>query len=254
MPKIKRSKHPKLLRTARVAVSISLQGAGIAVGAHVDPSGLGASVGQLAVSGLDNLLAIIWPISEERAKDFSIAVSEGLAQLQQTRSDVDLQFPRTRELLTTALHLALPMALRTTRAEKLIALRNAVLNSALQTAPGEDLVTTYLSHVDSLSAAHLQVLDYLHDPVAFAKRADRDNLAAQEQEELGRFTTFKELFDNFGIDQSFRDAIVAELESRGFFVGMVGGDPFPLPGPTWPLLTSFAEQFLAFIKDPIIPV
>lgn len=61
------------------------------------------------------------------------------------------------------------MAIRNHQKEKLRALRNAVLNSALPNPPQEDEQMIFLRLVDQLTPWHLRVLRLFNDPVEWMK-------------------------------------------------------------------------------------
>jgi hypothetical protein len=68
----------------------------------------------------------------------------------------------TSDSFISALAQATQAALKTHHAEKLEALRNAVLNVAAGTAPPDDLQLIFLSLVDSFTPTHLQALAYFN--------------------------------------------------------------------------------------------
>src|SRR5258707_556352 len=70
--------------------------------------------------------------------------------------------------VTTALQ-ATQIAVRTRQEEKLNALRNALVNSALAGAPDETIQQIFLNHVDSPTAWRLRVLAFLCDPSTVLK-------------------------------------------------------------------------------------
>jgi hypothetical protein len=59
---------------------------------------------------------------------------------------------------------ATQIAVRTHQQEKLDALRNAVLNVAAGTAPGDDLQLMFLGFVDAFTPLHLRMLKFLQHP------------------------------------------------------------------------------------------
>ena len=74
--------------------------------------------------------------------------------------------------VTTALQ-ATQIALRTHQKEKLEALRNAVVNSAIGIAPHDDLRAIFLNLVDAFTPTHLRILRY------FQNRGSLDSSAIQ---------------------------------------------------------------------------
>lgn len=74
--------------------------------------------------------------------------------------------------VTTMMH-ATHIALRTHQEEKLEALLNAVVNSAIGTAPQDDLQAIFLNLVDAFTPTHLRILKY------FQNRGSLDSSAIQ---------------------------------------------------------------------------
>lgn len=64
--------------------------------------------------------------------------------------------------ISTLLH-ATQIAIRTHQKEKLEALKNAVLNSALKTAPEDDYKILFLSFIDNFTIAHVKLLKFFYD-------------------------------------------------------------------------------------------
>ncbi|HET7057475.1 MAG TPA: hypothetical protein VFI05_02010, partial [Nitrospiraceae bacterium] len=73
------------------------------------------------------------------------------------------------ETFVTVAMQASQMAIRNHQKEKLRALRNAVLNSALPNPPQEDEQMIFLRLVDQLTPWHLRVLRLFNDPVEWMK-------------------------------------------------------------------------------------
>lgn len=74
---------------------------------------------------------------------------------------VDLQ--SNEQFITAVLH-ATTAALRTHKTEKLIALRNAILNIAKGQGPEETIQHLLFSFVDEFSEMHLRILGFAHAP------------------------------------------------------------------------------------------
>jgi hypothetical protein len=74
--------------------------------------------------------------------------------------------------VTTAMQ-ATQIALRTHQEEKLEALRNAVVNSAIERAPDDDMRAVFLNFVDAFTPTHLRILKF------FQNRGSLDSSALQ---------------------------------------------------------------------------
>ncbi len=68
-------------------------------------------------------------------------------------------------------------AIRAHQAEKLAALRNAVLNSALPTAPNDSLQQIFIKWVDELTVEHLRFLELFRDPKGWLRETTSNHPA-----------------------------------------------------------------------------
>ncbi|CAL8980268.1 hypothetical protein PROP_03095 [Propionicimonas sp. T2.31MG-18] len=101
----------------------------------------------------------------KRMEQWRDAVAEAITDLQ-NRMDKPLDLEALAEdpdFLDT-LVAATRAAQGTSREEKLLALRNAVANSLLPTAPEDDLRLRFIRIIDEMTPPHLLVLRFLNDP------------------------------------------------------------------------------------------
>ena len=99
--------------------------------------------------------------------------------------------------------------------EKIDALRNAVLNTALGNSPDEDLHQILLNHLDTLTAWHLRILDYFWHPQGWfqVRKKEIPNYSGGSAT-AGLEAAFPELVDK----SDFLDAIVSDLASRNLLM------------------------------------
>ena len=134
--------------------------------------------------------------------------------------------------VTTTLH-ATQIALRTHQEEKLEALRNSVVNSAIGTAPEDDVQAIFLNLVDAFTPTHLQILKY------FKNRGSLDSSAIQRLRDARAVT----------------DVMVNELARNGLIEdnrpyaarGRDSGDSLLISDWT---LSKLGSQFIEFISSP----
>ncbi len=112
---------------------------------------------------------------KQRWEDWSKRVASAVEEALESRSDADLarlidELAADESFVTTVQEATL-VAVRTHQEEKLDALRNAVLSSALPNAPEMDLRSIYLRLVDDLSPTHLRILSILADPFGSIEEA-----------------------------------------------------------------------------------
>jgi len=99
---------------------------------------------------------------ERRRNEWMTQIGEKLKELE--ADGLNLQELQNNEEFITAVMQASTAALRTHKAEKLAALRNAVLNIAKGQGPEETIQFLLLSFIDEFSEMHLRVLAFARDP------------------------------------------------------------------------------------------
>ena len=105
---------------------------------------------------------LVQPPLERRRYEWMTQVGEKLQALE--AQGLDLTDLQTNEQFITAVMQASSAALRTHKAEKLAALRNAVLHVATGQGPEETIQHLLLSFIDEFSEMHLRVLAFARAP------------------------------------------------------------------------------------------
>jgi len=105
---------------------------------------------------------VIQPPLERRRTKWMAAVGEKLRKLEE--QGVNLEELTKNEEFVSAVMQASSIALRTHQQEKLDALRNAVLNTAVGQAPDDALQHMFFHWVDSFSPLHLRILKVFQAP------------------------------------------------------------------------------------------
>lgn len=105
---------------------------------------------------------LVQPPLERRRSEWMRQVGERLRALEQHGLNLDAL--QNNEQFITAVMQASAAALRTHKAEKLAALRNAVINIARGQAPEETVQHLLLSFIDEFSEMHLRVLAFADAP------------------------------------------------------------------------------------------
>jgi hypothetical protein len=105
---------------------------------------------------------LITPPIEKRRQQWMTEIASAIDQLQKENAEL---LPRLQK--DTAFHSLLLQAswaaVRNHHAEKLLALKNAVVNSARDAGPSDDLQLLFVRYVDELTPTHLVVLRFLMD-------------------------------------------------------------------------------------------
>lgn len=108
---------------------------------------------------------------EKRKQAWLEQLAEVVTELQRRVEGLTAEKLATNETFITVAMQASQMAVRNHQKEKLQALRNAVLNSALPNPPQEDEQMIFLRLIDQLTPWHLRVLGLLNNPVEWMKEA-----------------------------------------------------------------------------------
>ncbi len=108
---------------------------------------------------------------EKRKQAWLEQLAEVVTELQRRVEGLTTEKLATNETFITVAMQASQMAVRNHQKEKLQALRNAVLNSALPKPPQEDEQMIFLRLIDQLTPWHLRVLGLLNNPVEWMKEA-----------------------------------------------------------------------------------
>lgn len=108
--------------------------------------------------------AITAPIRGRRANEWCENLRLSLNALSATVAELTPEKLAASEEFTSAFAQAAQAAIRTHDQEKLEALRNAILNVALNQNPDTDKQAIFLSLIDSLTPVHLRMLKFLDGP------------------------------------------------------------------------------------------
>jgi hypothetical protein len=106
---------------------------------------------------------LIVPPLTKRRDEWVQSVAEGLQALEKRVDGFAIESLVGNEAFVTIVMNASQLAIRNHRKEKLEALRNAVLNAALN-PPDEDFQTILLNFIDAATPWHLRILGFYHDP------------------------------------------------------------------------------------------
>lgn len=149
-------------------------------------------------------------------------------------------------------------AIRNHQADKLDALRNAVLNAALPNAPDEDLQLMFVRFVDQNTAWHLKILKLYEDPWTWGQQHKIEYPASPEKVHIIEYH-FPELVDK----REFFELICNDLYAQSLTTVAAGNFTVSTEIPddrTWPQqlrdhlsprISRIGKLFLSFVESPI---
>jgi len=192
----------------------------------------------LATGTLAEIAGVLQTPLERRRSEWFQLLWEAVKELQiRDRNFTTESLRDDEEFVTVVLH-ATHVALRTHQTEKLQALRNAVLNVAVGSAPDADLQAIFLDAVDAFTPSHVRILR------CFCEATDRPS-------------TLRSAISEGSLDikpqSPLACQILRDLRTRGFVDFELALDQL---GPTTaPLVdvkpTDFGRTFLSFVTSPL---
>ncbi|MGB7296678.1 MAG: hypothetical protein WBC70_13925 [Candidatus Aminicenantales bacterium] len=189
-------------------------------------------------------LVIAPPLAKRRDK-WMESIAEGLKDLESKIEGFKIEYLVGNDsFITTVMH-ASQTALKNHQEEKLNALRNAVLNAAIPSAPEEDLQLMFLSFVDTLTSWHIRILKYFDDPKRWGKE---QNIKFHELEFGAPAHALEDAFPELKGKRAFYDLIIRDLYSRGLMSIESLRTTMTKQGIFASRTTDIGERFIAFIE------
>lgn len=184
---------------------------------------------------------------ERRREEWFTLLWEAIRNLQSQVADLTDESLRDNEQFVTAVLHATQVALRSHQDEKREALRNAVLNVAVGTAPDEDQQLVFLHLIDVFTPWHLRLLRFFQDP-----RQVGESMGVQYPEwSMGGISNVLEhTYSELRGRREFYDQLVRELHDHGLLgidglhVTMTSSGMFAKR------TTGLGDQFVSFISAP----
>jgi hypothetical protein len=217
--------------------------------AHTTVRAAVSAVPYVGSPALEFFNTVIVPPIVKRQQQWMEEVAEGLRKLEASGA-IKMEDLQGNEAFVTAVMQASQVAQRTHQREKIDALRNAVLNTALHGAPDDSLQQIFLGLVDRFTEWHLRLLALFADPPAWYKKQNRKFPDYQFTSSLDQLVTdaFPELKQRRQLyDQIAKDLYDSGLmNTSGLHVMMSGS------GAAVSRTTEMGLQLLKFITAPPI--
>ena len=188
-------------------------------------------------SAIELLNAVITPPLERRRQAWMTDIGERLEKLEADGFDI-AALDQNEEFISTLLY-ASHLAIRTHHEEKLVALRNAVINTARNQAPEATLQQMFLDFVDSLTELHLQILKFFQNPGPPPGGMTMGGLSHVIEGAFPELRGHGAIYEQIGRDLNSRGLLAVV----GFNVTMTGS------GLAAKRTTDLADRFLKFIQE-----
>jgi len=193
---------------------------------------------------------VIAPPLTKRRDEWMESIAEGLKKLQEKVEGFKIENLSQNEQFITTVTQASQAAIRNHQKEKLEALRNAVLNAALPSAPEEDLQMIFLNFVDTLTTWHMRILKFFDNPEIYIKEA---NIKIPDWKEIRPIEVFFHLYPHFHDQPQIFNLMIQDLAD---IKELLSEDKIRNRMQKMAYLrishtTNLGKQFIKFITSPI---
>jgi hypothetical protein len=223
-------------------------------GPRVKPADAGYAVVKAGISSLPIIGAlasellglIVTPPLETRKSEWMELIGNGLRELEQKMDVVLENLPNNNKFIDAAMD-ATQIALRTSKQEKLYALRNALLNAALLNSAEDFEQKLFFSYIDIFTIFHIKLLELFQNPRQWFPKHGMQYPDIILSGALAHLIekAFPMLKRDF-YDQIWKDLFLRGLVStEGLHTMMTAG------GVETKRTTSMGDAFLAFISNPL---
>ncbi|MBX4258550.1 hypothetical protein KTC96_18920 [Clostridium estertheticum] len=156
--------------------------------------------------------AILTPPLTKRREKWLNEIAERLQALEENIPEFKIESLSENDMFITCILQATQSAIRNHQQEKLIALRNTVLNAAITSSIDDNIQLMFIQFIDALTPWHLKVLDLFNNPLEWFNR----NNVPTPNILMGAPAQILELaFNDLKGRRPFYDQIVKDLYSRG---------------------------------------
>jgi len=190
---------------------------------------------------------VVTPPLEKRRSEWLVEIFSRLKMLEEKVEGFKIESLAQNEVFISTLLYATQVAMRTHQAEKLVSLRNAVINSAIRPSIDENLQLMFLNIVDKYTRWHLIILHFLKDPRQYGVQ---NKISYPSWSMGGTSSVLEYAFPELKDKRKFYDQIVRELYSDG----MLNSDTFmhttmTEQGMFASRTTEMGNQLLEFISE-----
>lgn len=208
-----------------------------------------ASITLIPIMGgpLSILLGAILPSITDRQNKWLISLTNDIQRLNE-RNDNFLNNLKTDENFISIVMQASQIAIRNHQEEKLEALHNAVLNSALKISLEEDMQLMFLNLIDSFTIYHMKILMLIHKPKEYLKNLNKEPIEGH----LPVATFIEHVFPELKGKEDFYKAIWDDLYRRNLFE-TDSNNIFSTFGmdSVHPNTSELGSKFIIYISSPI---
>lgn len=192
--------------------------------------------------------SIIEPPMVKRKTEWMKQVTGAINELYEKGIVTEEELMENEKFFTTLVN-ASTVALKNHQQEKIEALRNATINSALPGSPDDSTQQMFLNLIDTCTEWHIRILKLFQDPQKFIEESDRTP-PGWSMGGLSSVLVFA--YPELHGKRPFFDLIWKDL----FTAGLLSTDSLHVTmsgsGMVAKRTTDFGDQFIRFISDPVL--
>lgn len=205
-----------------------------------------AAIPSLGGTLVEAFNGIIEPPMARRKKEWMIQVTEAVNELFEKGIVTEEELANNEKFFTTLVH-ASNVALKNHQKEKIEALRNATINSALPGSPDDSTQQMFLNLIDTITSWHIAILKLFQDPTQWAIENNHQfpNISVG-----GMSCLLESAFPQIAKRRDFYDLVWGELyraglvSTQGLHTTMSGSGLYSKR------TTNIGNEFVKFISDP----
>jgi len=191
---------------------------------------------------------IVTPPLEKRRSEWMKEIGQAVQNLEQNKG-IDVEQLKSNDVFIDTLLQASQIALRNSQQEKLTALKNAVINSALPQPIEQTLQQMFLDWIDTFTVWHIRILNLVHNPPQWA--IDNNKPLPQNIMSGGITIILEHAFPELARDPALYNQIWRDLHQRGLINTSADGLNTMM---TWNGIiarrtTDLGQKFLVFISE-----
>ncbi len=192
--------------------------------------------------------ALFRPPLSRRRDEWLDSIADGLRQLQDQVEGFKIEDLPDNDAFVTVITNVTQVALRNHQREKLDALRNAVLNSALDRAPDDDILSVFLNLVDRFTPWHLRILEFAADPRGYGEKRE---ITYPDWNMGGVDTVLEHTFPELKDQREFTHQLWKDLFAAGLTNTESLGGTMTAEGMFASRITGWGKRFRGFIQSPL---
>lgn len=207
------------------------------------------SVPVIGAGAAELMSSIITAPFEKRKMEWIESIAERVKQLEEKIEGITSETLAQNDSFVTAVLEAGHIAVRTHQEEKLEALRNAVINTALPSAPSDDLQSIFINYVADLTPWHLRVLAFFSDPT---KWGETHRIKYPNWTNGAPSTVLEHTFPELRGNRDFYILLTRDLDNRGLMDADSILTTMTRHGMFSPRTKPLGGEFITFITNPFV--